>query len=530
VDGFVTRDAGDMARARHILRAQKMLGLRGDAGAVEAVGKYRIVLPLGQGGTADVYLAVAEGPSGFTKLVVIKVLRKNLASDNEFRMMFLSEARLAARLHHPNVVQTNEVMEVDGAPVLVMEYLDGQPLSQVIVRGKQGGFTLAMQLRVLADALAGLHAAHELADFDGTKLGVVHRDVSLHNLFVTVEGHAKVLDFGIAKLERSLVETEVGMVKGKLRYMAPEQVAGDKLDRRADIYAAGVILWEALTGERMWRAMSEPDIRARVLAGDLPTPETARPDVPAPLARICRRALSRAPGDRHATARELADELEAAMSELGLTASQREIGATVARLFQDVRGETKRAIESKLGRASLATGVAGVSDTGETRVLRAPRPTLGPWVRVAVVAAGVATIALIASAIWRSNIVARQETTIAPAGTQAAAAAAPAPLAPAAKQRTDLTATSPDAMAKPDEGASVTAPAPKAARPAGGGAKLGPKRPPVNAASSDAAPATPSNAGAAPAAAGGAPAPAADCAHPFFVDSDGIKRFRPECM
>ncbi len=347
-----------------------MLGLRGELGAVEMVGKYRIVLPLGQGGTADVYLAVADGPSGFTKLVVVKVLRKSLASDSEFRMMFVSEARLAARLHHPNIVQTNEVIEVDGAPVLVMEYLDGQPLSQVIVRGKQGGFTLAMQLRVLADALAGLHAAHELADFDGTPLGVVHRDVSPHNLFVTVEGQAKVLDFGIAKLELSMVETEVGTVKGKLRYMAPEQVAGDKLDRRADVYAAGVILWEALTGERMWKGSSEGEIRARVLAGDLPLSETARPDVPETLARICRRALSRAPGDRHATARQLADELDAAMSELGLAASQREIGAMVARLFEDIRGETKRTIETKLGRASMATGLPAVSDTGETRILR----------------------------------------------------------------------------------------------------------------------------------------------------------------
>ncbi|HEY5453383.1 MAG TPA: serine/threonine-protein kinase, partial [Polyangia bacterium] len=239
-----------------------MLGLRGELGTVEAVGKYRIVMPLGQGGTADVYLAVADGPSGFTKLVVVKVLRKSLASDADFRLMFVSEARLAARLHHPNIVQTNEVIEVDGASVLVMEYLDGQPLSQVIVRGKQGAFTLAMQLRVLVDALAGLHAAHELADFDGTPLGVVHRDVSPHNLFVTLEGHAKVLDFGIAKLERSLVETEVGTVKGKLRYMAPEQIASDKLDRRADIYAAGVILWEALTGERMWKVSQEQEIRA----------------------------------------------------------------------------------------------------------------------------------------------------------------------------------------------------------------------------------------------------------------------------
>ena len=374
-----------------------MLGLRGEEGAVETVGRYRIVLPLGQGGTADVYLAVAEGPSGFTKLVVVKVLRKSLASDNEFRLMFLSEARLAARLHHQNIVQTNEVIEVDGAPVLVMEYLDGQPLSQVIVRGKQGGFPLAMQLRVLADALAGLHAAHDLADFDGTPLGVVHRDVSPHNLFVTVEGVAKVLDFGIAKLERSLVETEVGMVKGKLRYMAPEQVAGDRLDRRADVYAAGVILWETLTGDRMWKASSEQEIRTRVLAGELPMPETVRPEVPAALARICRRALSRAPGDRHATARQLADELEAAMAELGVAASPREI-------------------EAKLGRASMASAMRVVTDTGETRVPGAVAATPGRR-RLALalgLAVGVGLIGGVGFAVWNSRAVTKPTAAVGP--------------------------------------------------------------------------------------------------------------------
>jgi tRNA A-37 threonylcarbamoyl transferase component Bud32 len=506
-----------------------MLGLRGEDGVADTVGRYRLVLPLGQGGTADVYLASVDGPSGFTKLVVVKVLRKNLASDTEFRLMFLSEARLAARLHHQNVVQTNEVIDIDGAPVLVMEYLDGQPLSQVIVRGKQGGFTLAMQLRVLADALAGLHAAHELADFDGTPLGVVHRDVSPHNLFLTVEGHAKVLDFGIAKLERSLVETEVGMVKGKLRYMAPEQIAGEKLDRRADIYAAGVILWETLTGERMWKASSEGEVRARVLAGDLPMPETIRPDVPAPLARICRRALSRAPGDRHATARQLADELEAAMSELGLTASHREIGATVARLFEDVRGETKRAIEIKLGRASMATGLPAVSDTGETRVARAGGGARPGRRRLALAAAGgVTVLALIAFAVWRGRSPSTQAKVIAPAAATPPAAAAPAP---AVKPQTNLTATSPDATAHPDETPAVAAgqktarsnpnpnpnPNRAGARRPGGGALLSPNP-------------TPTVGHPAAAGSAAAPAPAPDCAHPFFVDSDGIKRFRPECM
>jgi serine/threonine-protein kinase len=503
-----------------------MLGLRGELGAVEMVGKYRIVLPLGQGGTADVYLAVADGPSGFTKLVVVKVLRKSLASDSEFRMMFVSEARLAARLHHPNIVQTNEVIEVDGAPVLVMEYLDGQPLSQVIVRGKQGGFTLPMQLRVLADALAGLHAAHELADFDGTPLGVVHRDVSPHNLFVTVEGQAKVLDFGIAKLERSMVETEVGTVKGKLRYMAPEQVAGDKLDRRADVYAAGVILWEALTGERMWKGSSEGEIRARVLAGDLPLSETSRPDVPQVLARICRRALSRAPGDRHATARQLADELEAAMSELGLAASQREIGAMVARLFEDIRGETKRTIETKLGRASMATGLPAVSDTGETRILQSGTGDPRRRRLATIIGVSVGAVALIGVAAARLTAERTAVESVAPTAA-AAQTAVPAPAAAVTTPPTSLTATSPDATAKPDEPTAAAAPAAKPARPTGAATRAALRR--AQAADVPAEPA-PAPAGATAPAAGGSPAPAADCAHPFFVDANGIKRFRPECM
>jgi len=502
-----------------------MLGLRGELGTVEAVGKYRIVMPLGQGGTADVYLAVADGPSGFTKLVVVKVLRKSLASDADFRLMFVSEARLAARLHHPNIVQTNEVIEVDGASVLVMEYLDGQPLSQVIVRGKQGAFTLAMQLRVLVDALAGLHAAHELADFDGTPLGVVHRDVSPHNLFVTLEGHAKVLDFGIAKLERSLVETEVGTVKGKLRYMAPEQIAGDKLDRRADIYAAGVILWEALTGERMWKVSQEQEIRARVLAGDLPMPETARPDVPPALARICRRALARAPGDRYATAAQLADELEAAMTELGLAASHREIGAMVAHLFEDVRAETKRTIEAKLGRASMATGLAAVSDTGETRIARSPQRQRR-WALIGGVTASV--IALLAVVIWRVAGGAPEAESAPSAAAARPGVGALAPPAPAPKPQTNLTATSPDATAKPDETAATPAAAPRAPRPSGAAAaKMTAKRLQPAAAPSGGAP--PAADVALPPATSPAPPPP-DCAHPFFVDKDGIKRFRPECM
>jgi len=501
-------------------------GFRGELGAEEAIGRYRIVLPLGQGGTADVYLAVAGGPSGFHKLVVLKVLRKCFSDDPDFRAMFLSEARLAARLQHPNIVQTNEVIEVDGVPTLVMEYLDGQPLSQVIVRGKQGGFPLAMQLRVLIDGLAGLHRAHELTDFDGTPLAVVHRDVSPHNLFVTVEGQAKVLDFGIAKLERSMVETEVGTIKGKLRYMAPEQIAGARLDRRADIYAAGVMLWEAVGGERMWRNCAEDEIRARVRAGDVPALASVRPDVLPSLDRICRKALALRPEDRYATAQQLADDLEDALRDIGNGVSHRDIGATVARLFADVRAETKTAIERKLGRASL-TSIPILAESGYTPsagtpaaitpTVEAPAAARQPRRRVVLGMTGGAAIAAFVLVAWQSGVLSR--------GRHTGPIAAPAPL-PALPAPTAPPPIAPPPIATtPEEPQRAAAPTAVAGRPERDGrvrtARTATRRAAPAPAAADAPAAAPT-----PAAA----SPAPDCTPPFFIDADGIKRFRPECM
>ena len=217
-----------------------MLGLRGELGAVEAVGKYRIVLPLGQGGTADVYLAVADGPSGFSKLVVVKVLRKSLASDERLPPDVPREARLAARLHHPNIVQTNEVHRGrrragagDGVP--------RRPAAVAGDRARQAGRLHAGDAAARAGRRAGGAAR-------GARAGRLRRHAAGRRaprrlapqpVRHASRAQAKVLDFGIAKLERSMVETEVGTIKGKLRYMAPEQLAGDKLDRRADVYAAG---------------------------------------------------------------------------------------------------------------------------------------------------------------------------------------------------------------------------------------------------------------------------------------------------
>jgi serine/threonine-protein kinase len=497
-----------------------MLGVHGERRVDEGAGRYRIVSQLGQGGTADVLLAVADGPAGFQKLVVLKVLRKSLGREPELRAMFLGEARLAARLHHPNIVQTNEIIEHDGMPALVMEYLEGQPLSQVIVRGRAAGFTLPMQLVVLADALHGLHAAHELADTDGTPLGLVHRDVSPHNLFVTVEGQVKVLDFGIAKVERSIVETEVGTIKGKLRYMAPEQIAGEKVDRRADLYAAGVILWEALVGERMWKGCLEAEIKTRVRAGDLQMPLAVRADVPPALDRICRRALALAPADRHPTALALAEEIEAALAGLGGAPGRREIGATVARLFDDVRAETRVAIERSVARLS-SPGIARVTSTSEMIVAGevadagegAAAPDAGPARRrslLLVAAVAVVVVAIAALVAFRSS---------APAGPAKAGVNAPAP---ADDPRPTPVGSAP--VAPPSAAPAGPPPPATGSLHAGEGKSAGAARPATKHGARAAIPA------AVPDGTGSAANPALDCAHPFFVDEHGIKKFRPECM
>jgi serine/threonine-protein kinase len=319
--------------------------------AQEQVGqhKYRVLMELGEGGTAHVFLAVARGPSGFNKLVVLKALKRSLAGDKDFRRMFMNEARLSARLNHPNIVQVNEVIEQEGLPVIVMQYLEGRPLLDVINRASDT-LTLAMHLQIICDSLSGLHYSHELCDYDGTPLKVVHRDMTPHNVFVTFDGQVKLLDFGIAKLSGSVAETQQGVLKGKLRYMPPEQIMGDAVDRRTDIYAVGVMLWEAVTGVRMWRAMSEATIMNRVLEGQIPTPSTERPNVDPELERIVMKALGTEASLRYATAVELQGEIEAYMASHALAVSPREIGTFVSELFTDFRQEAKKAIEEKLAR------------------------------------------------------------------------------------------------------------------------------------------------------------------------------------
>jgi hypothetical protein len=253
------------------------------------------------------------------------------------------------------VVQTNEVGGDGKRFYICMEYLEGQPLNRLFSRvGPERGLTLGMQLRILVDALAGLHHAHELADFDGRPLQVVHRDATPHNIFVTYAGQVKVVDFGIAKALSSSAETRTGVLKGKIAYMAPEQALGEKVDRRADVFAVGMILWEVLAGKRPFKGVPDVAILQKIVSGGIPSPRTLRADVPEALEAICMKALSHARDDRYATAADMAAELEKAIDELGEKGTVRDAGRLIEKLFASDRESIKRLVEAQAARNRAA--------------------------------------------------------------------------------------------------------------------------------------------------------------------------------
>jgi serine/threonine-protein kinase len=330
--------------------------------------RYRVLFGLGQGGSANVYLALATGPAGFNKLVVLKALKKALSHDPEYRRMFLNEANLSARLNHTNIVQVNEAFEHDEVPYIVMEYLEGKALSEVRARTKSS-FPVLLHLRAIAEALNGVHHAHELRDYDGKRLNVVHRDMTPHNVIITYDGGVKVVDFGIAKLDGSLVETQTGVIKGKLRYMPPEQIAGEGMDHRVDIYAAGIMLWEAVSGERMWNSLSEAAVMKRAIEGEIPRPSSVNPNVDPQLENVIMRALSTAPSERHATAHELAAEIEEYLAGHSHASSTRELGEFMKREFTSAREEMRSLIDefmSRVDKGATDDGAPVILPQGET--------------------------------------------------------------------------------------------------------------------------------------------------------------------
>ncbi len=326
-------------------------------------GKYRLLARLASGGMADVFLAASGFAGGASKLLVLKVLRHDLSAEERasYARMFEDEGRLAMLLNHPSIVQSYDVGSEQGQSFIAMEYLEGQPLSSLqerVAAGAAGPISPEMQLHLLCQVLEGLEYAHTLTGYDGRALDIVHRDVSPQNVFVTYAGHAKLVDFGIAKTLSSSSQTASGVVKGKVPYLSPEQAKGGKVDRRADLFSVGVMLWEVVAGRRMHGDASLYEIVSRLVNGELPSLREAAPGAAPELVQIVERALALEPDQRHPSAAALREQLQAFLAR-GPKLDPQEIGATVARCF----ARERQAILELIRREMDGEGVAAPAAT-----------------------------------------------------------------------------------------------------------------------------------------------------------------------
>jgi len=323
------------------------------------LGRYEVVGGLGQGGMATVYLGRSAGEGGFHRLVAIKALHPHLSEDQAFVAMLLDEARIAARLHHPNVVPIVDLGAQDGLHFVVMEYVEGCSMFALLAKHRDKR-PPRLIVPIVLDALAGLHAAHELTDDDGHSMNLVHRDVSPQNVLVGVEGIGRITDFGVARAEARINSTRPGQatIKGKVGYLSPEQLRGGKIDRRSDVFAAGVMLWSALTGKRLfYDPTSEAASMTKTLLMDIPKPSTVGLRPPSVFDDVCMRALERDPEKRFATALEMEDALRQAATSAGLLGTRQEIAAWVAESFGSELAARREAV-----RAALSVARAGSSD------------------------------------------------------------------------------------------------------------------------------------------------------------------------
>jgi serine/threonine-protein kinase len=279
------------------------------------VGRYVLYDEIASGGMATVHFGRLSGPVGFSRTVAIKRLHPHYAKDPEFVTMFLDEARLCGRIRHPNVVPTLDVVTLEGEIFIVMEYVAGEALSKLMRSASQKGIFIPPKVAatIISSVLHGLHAAHQTKDEHGRELGIVHRDVSPQNVLVGVDGTARVLDFGVAKAAGRLQTTRDGQIKGKIAYMAPEQLAGAEATKQVDIYAAAVVLWEMLAGRRLFDGETEAIVLARAIDGKVDPPSLHNPALARSVDEIVLRGLARDPAVRYASAREMALAVEQTM-------------------------------------------------------------------------------------------------------------------------------------------------------------------------------------------------------------------------
>src|SRR3954469_3496352 len=299
------------------------------------LGRYELLARLAAGGMGEIFLARLEGAAGFEKLFVIKRILPHLADDVRFRAMLIAEARIASVMAHPNVCQVYELEETDGQLYIVMEYLEGITMLPLLHRLSKEGRSLELGFvgGVIQQAIEGLHYAHELKDRSGEYLGIVHRDVTPSNIFLTDAGIAKVLDFGIAKVKDASAHTQTGTVKGKYAYMAPEQLRGAAIDRRADVFALGIVLFEMLALRRLFQRKTDYLTFRAVMEQPIPDVRHYRPECPDPLAIALSHALDRDPANRFETARQLGSAVLDAITAFKRPWTQGEISDFVAANF-----------------------------------------------------------------------------------------------------------------------------------------------------------------------------------------------------
>lgn len=354
------------------------------------LGRYELLLPIAQGGMAEVWAARLHGTRGFKKFVAVKTMLPGSIDDTRLEQMFMEEAELASRIHHPNVVGTLELGEQDGMLYLVMDWVDGEPLSYVLKQaGQHGGMPLPIAVNLIGQACQGLHSAHELQDDDGKLLGVVHRDISPQNILVTYAGTAKVVDFGIAKAtHRTSGLTQDGELKGKLAYMAPEQLRGRPVDRRADLFSLGIVLYLLTTGRHPFKG-DHPGETLQNICSEVPivAPSSLLEDFPRELEAVILKAIQRDPDQRFATALEFLQALEKAMPSAMEASFESNVAAFVQYISDEKGTERRRRIRiagdlldhqrsengSDIGSASSLRAVSidgDGSDSGRTRTRR----------------------------------------------------------------------------------------------------------------------------------------------------------------
>jgi serine/threonine-protein kinase len=377
---------------------------------IEQVGPYTLYEEIGRGGMASVHLGQAKSRSGFKRIVAIKRMHSDLARSPEFVAMFVEEASIASRIRHPNVVAAIDCVTTDDDAMLIMDYIPGVSLDEGMRRKFDNKETIPLPIAtaILIGAALGLHAAHEAVDESGDSLGIVHRDVSPHNILVGIDGLARVLDFGIAKAAERAQHTRTGEVKGKLAYMAPEQLMQEKIGRQADVYSLGVVLWELVAGRRLFDGDTQGQMLMNIASGTIESPRTANPAVSPEVDAVVMKALARTPEARFQTALEFAMTLETLVP----PAVQRVVGEWVASVAKDDiagRAEIERRIEETSRALSEHPGDVitarfrlpqRLSENTTTTGVMVAKPTARSRAWLGAVALGSAAIAGMGVALW----------------------------------------------------------------------------------------------------------------------------------